>query len=169
MAATKDYVSLHSHQRIRSVWLGMVLGLVSVSAFADHEFFYRWLDSEGDIQFSDIEPQNRPYDLIVISHAPPVDPEVQRRLAEMDRLTAEWAEERKQRAEALRSAAELEASRNEGCARAREQKAKFETVPFARLLVTDDAGNIHRMTESEQQERLSTLVQQISVLCTTGQ
>jgi hypothetical protein len=159
----------HIFKNVRSARVVLALGLVSVNAFADHEFLYRWVDSTGDVQFSDIEPQNRPYDLIAIPHAPPADPEVQRRLAEMDRLTSEWAEERNQQAEAVRSAAELEASRKEGCARAREQETELKTVPYARLLVTDDAGNAHRMTDTEQQERLSKAMQQISELCTTGE
>lgn len=132
-------------------------------------FVYRWFDPvDNDVHYSEIAPQNLPYEMIAIANAPPVDLDVQRRLAEMDQHTDERIEARKQRREEVRLAAAAAAARKVDCARVRDWQARLESRPGPKILAIDAEGNARRMTEAERQEKLAAVRQQISTLCTTG-
>ena len=137
-----------------------------LTALADHLIVYRWSDPvAGDVHYSAIAPEDQPFALIAIEHAPLTDIELQRRLAEMDERTDRRIDERKQRREAKRLDAALAAAREQDCVRLRDRQVTLESRPGRRFLVVDADGNPRRMTEDERQARLTTGRQQIAELC----
>ena len=144
----------------------LVVLAVPATSLADHVFVYRWSDPlDGDVHYSAMAPEDQPFDIIVIEHAPPADVNLQRRLAEMDEHTDQRIDERKQRREAARLDAALAAARQQDCVRLRDRQVTLESRPGRRFLIVDADGSPRRMTEDERQDKLAAGRQQIAERC----
>jgi len=135
---------------------------------AESVFVYRWIDPvNSDVHYSEVAPNNVRYEMISIAiKSPSVDPEAQRRSAEMERYTDQRIETRTRRREAEKLAVAAASARKVDCTHALDWKARLKSRPGPKMLVIDAEGNARRMTEAERQKRLAAVRQQVSLLCT---
>lgn len=56
----------------------LIMVAVPLTALAEHVVVYRWSDAvDGDVHYSATAPEDQPFDMIAIEHAPPTDIELQ--------------------------------------------------------------------------------------------
>lgn len=144
----------------------LILIVASQSAWAEHVFVYRWVNAaDGSVHYSDSAPSGDTYHMIAIDKAPPVDTNLQRRLATMAQNADEFVEKRQHERAAKRLDAALAAARRQSCAQLRGWLAKLESRPGPKLIIVDSSGNASRMTEVERQNKMSLARQQIAGEC----
>jgi len=144
--------------------------ILSTMAVADNVLIYRWLDPvDGDIHYSESAPSDVPYEMVVVEPAPPPDPDMQKRLDEMEKIVDEGIKSRELRAEKQRQKAVEAAKRKLDCARVKDWLAKLESRPGPKLLIMDKTGQARRMTEEVRQQKLTEAKDQATALCTPEQ
>lgn len=118
-------------------------------------FVYRWFDpADNDVHYLEIAPQNLPYEMIAIANEPPVDLDVQRRLAEMDQHADERIEARNRRREAARLEQQQLRPRAKWTTRAFPTGEPDSKIGQAlKMLVIGAEGTARRMTEAERQDK----------------
>lgn len=134
---------------------GLVL-LYCVSALylstASAGTIYRWVDSKGDIHYSQVAPRSGRYQQINPQLPPPTSaPAVQELGTLARRYQSERAQAQKQHEAELRSKAE----KAEACAKARRRISALEGATAHRLFVPTANGGRARMNEQQYQKLLN--------------
>ena len=145
----------------------MILTFFAVLVFAPtaQSAAYKWVDSSGQVHFSDTPPVSENFETIAQPRFAPPDKAAQQRLQQLiQSQEASRTARQNKSAEEKRQLAQKEA-RAKGCAQVREQFASYKDRPARRIAIENDDGSLRRMTEDEKQKRLQELREQMAELC----
>lgn len=107
---------------------------------------YKWRDANGRLVFTQLPPaQGVPYE--VIGGAPP--PATAPNQDALNQSLQQSQREEPRRQQAAEASAAIAAARQQNCINAIERIAYLDAQTPRRLAVTDDKGNVARMTEEE--------------------
>lgn len=125
---------------------------------------YKWVDEQGNVQYTQTPPPNRPATRFE-ARPEPVDSEgaLEKLKQQQDKSDAFFKERDTQAKEQAKSEQES-VERSKHCAQARENLTKLETTN--RLFRTDEDGQRVKMTEEERQKELTEAQSQIEQFCT---
>lgn len=129
-----------------------------------HAQIYKWVDENGQINYTQQPPTSGDAEVVNVPPPPPVDTEQAQQ--EIDQLieqqeTAEETEaEAQQEAE---EAAQKQAVLEENCRIAQQNYTQYENNPGRRVM--DEEGNVTRLSEDERQQKLQELQEQIELYC----
>jgi molecular chaperone GrpE (heat shock protein) len=125
---------------------------------------YRWVDEHGDVHFGDRAPRERDAEQVTIEAPPPEnDPEVHRRLEEIDRLNAINQEDRER---AKEKAAKEEAERQrleQQCAIARKRLERSRTASY--LYLPNDDGTRRILSDMDRSKAIREMEAEIAEHC----
>jgi hypothetical protein len=122
---------------------------------------YRWVDDDGRVHYTQIPPAGRKYD--IVGAPPPPTPAPNQ--DSLRRALEESAKDEPERREAAVQAAEQRAARDSRCRQALERLAALDAATARRLSVTDERGEVARMSEEEFQKRRDDVQREISTNC----
>lgn len=145
----------------RLVYLNLILVLLPALTAAE---VYRWVDENGNVHFGDRAPPARQAEQVPIEAPPPEnDPEVRKRLEEIDRLNAINKEDR-QRAKEKAAKEELERKRREQqCAIARNRLERSRTAGY--LYLPNDDGTRRILSDMERSGAIREMEAEIAQHC----
>lgn len=141
----------------------VVAALFCLSAVANAQI-YKWVDENGNMQFSQFPPEDQVAETIEIKTAKPVDTEGAQK--EIDDLitSQEDAAKAAEEAQAEAEAAEKEqAAKAENCRIARANLTNYQNNPGRR--VSDENGNITYIKEEDRQAKMKEFQAQIDEFC----
>jgi len=138
-----------------------VLFFMASSAFADA---YKWMDAEGETNYTQQDPVNISAELIKAPPPPAIDPVVAQQeidiLIEKQDGTFEEKEKQRQR---VASAAAEQKQKEEYCRANRHNLQLFQDNPGDK--VVDPEGNVTRLTEESRQQKIAEIQQNIAEHC----
>lgn len=135
--------------------LGAALMLASTAQAADS---YKWTDDNGQVQYTQIPPKDRPYETIKTRSKQP-EAAVAAAKAGADGKKTDPAEVKGELAVAKAEAEKL--ARN--CETARQNKELLTTA--AKIRMTDKDGNPYHLSDDERKQKLAATEQQIQNYC----
>ena len=141
------------------LWVTLGAALASPSLLAE---MYKWVDDEGQVQYSQSPPPGRPAQ--TIKPPPKVDSKSARETLEQQLKDAEIRSDKQQeQAEADQKTQEQADERKAACEAARERLAKLEGKP--RILQYAEDGSSKRLTEEERQTAIAEARKKIEKHC----
>ncbi|MCX4188895.1 DUF4124 domain-containing protein [Methylophaga sp. OBS3] len=140
------------------------LALLCSLPFWVHAEIYKWTDENGQINYSQQPPADRPAEEIKTPPPPPIAPEAAQQEIEtlIENQEAAEAEEAAEQAAQEQQAA-AEALRQENCETARSNYQQYLNNPGRRVMNAD--GEVTRPTEEERQEKISDYQNKIDEFC----
>ncbi len=149
--------SYTSRGTLLCVTLGMALA--SPGLLAE---MYKWIDDEGQVQYSQSPPPGRPAE--TIKPPPKVDSKAAREKLKQQLQDFELrGDKRQEQAEADQKTQEQAGERKAACDTARERLAKLEGKP--RILQYAEDGSSKRLTEEERQADIAEARKQVEKHC----
>lgn len=140
------------------------LALLCSLPFLVQAEIYKWTDENGQVNYTQQPPADRPAEQIEAPPPPPIDPEkAQQQVEELieSQEAADAAEAERQQAEQAAEAAEQ--MREENCQTARNNLEQYQNNPGRRVMNAD--GEVTRPTEEERQEKIAEYQQQVDEFC----
>ncbi|MDQ3562890.1 MAG: DUF4124 domain-containing protein [Pseudomonadota bacterium] len=123
---------------------------------------YKWIDDEGQVQYSQSPPPGRPAE--TIKPPPKVDSKAAREKLKQQLQDFELrGDKRQEQAEADQKTQEQAGERKAACDTARERLAKLEGKP--RILQYAEDGSSKRLTEEERQADIAEARKQVEKHC----
>ena len=145
---------------LRHACLIFVLFLTSPS-FAD---IYKWVDSNGQIHYSQLMPVDQNYELIRAPAPPAINPaDAQKSVDSLMKQQADADKEKQERLEKAKENAVVEATRKENCRIAQHNLQQHQNNPNRRVM--DAEGNVTRPAEEERQNKIAEFQQHIKDYC----
>ncbi|MBT8447703.1 MAG: DUF4124 domain-containing protein [Gammaproteobacteria bacterium] len=121
--------------------------MVAVSPLTAAEI-YKWVDEDGNVQFSSRKPPDQAVDKVEVKYAKPV-PEAQEKLDNILEADKEARAERKEREAEAEQAAKKRAIKKDNCKRARANLAELQQS--VRIYHTSEDGGRVRVGEEQRQ------------------
>lgn len=135
-----------------------------VLSFSVHAQIYKWVDENGQTNYSQQPPASGEAQQIDVPPPPTIDTEQAQQ--EVDELIEqqEAAEQAEQEAQQqARQEAEQQAIREENCRIARQNLEQYQNNPGRRVI--DEDGNVTRLREEVRQQKMQEFQQQIDEFC----
>ncbi len=140
------------------------LALLCSLPFLVQAEIYKWTDENGQVNYSQEPPVDRPAEQIKAPPPPPIAPEKAKQ--QVDKLIesqdAEAAAEA-ERQQAEQAAEEAEQIREENCQTARNNLQQYQDNPGRRVMNAD--GEVTRPTEEERQAKIDEFQMQVDEFC----
>ncbi|CAN5897544.1 DUF4124 domain-containing protein [soil metagenome] len=141
------------------LWVTLGVALASPGLLAE---VYKWVDDQGQVQYSQSPPPGRPAQ--TIKPPPKVDSKSARETLEQQLKDAEIRSDKQQeQAEADQKTQEQGDERKAACEAARERLTKLEGKP--RILQYAEDGSSKRLTEEERQTAIAEARKKIEKYC----
>lgn len=140
------------------------LALLCSLPFLVQAEIYKWTDDNGQVNYTQEPPADRPAEQLKAPPPPPIDPEkAQQQVEELieSQDAAEAAEA--EREKAAQEAEQAEQIRAENCQTARNNLEQYQNNPGRRVMNAD--GEVTRPTEEERQEKIAEFQQQVDEFC----
>jgi hypothetical protein len=142
----------------------LVLALASGSLAADKVQIYKWVDDAGEIQYTQVPPPNREFEVIKKAAEPADDPDkirsdLKEQVEVMDKQQEEKAEEVKDAEQWSR----IQKLRRKNCEIAKKNLANLQQGGQHAYLTPD--GEVVRLTDEERQRRIDEANSQIKENC----
>lgn len=129
-----------------------------------HAQIYKWVDENGQINYTQQPPSSGDAEVVKVPPPPPVDTEQAQQeidqLIEQQETAEETQAETQQEAD---EAARQQAIFEENCRIAQQNYTQYENNPGRRVM--DEDGNVTRLSEEERQQKLQELQEQIELYC----
>jgi len=142
----------------------VVAGTQSVAGTADK--IYKWVDQNGDLQYTQMPPPTGVQVLEIRSAPPPADdPEAERtRLQQETEAMDERMKERQESAAKAEVQAKNKEIRRQNCIKASKNLTELQQGGIKRYQTPD--GEVLRLTEEDRQKRIAETKAQIAEFCT---
>ncbi len=135
--------------------------LIVVTSTVQAGDVYKWVDDNGRTHYGDTPPDETASAVEIETGKPSVSPHLQERRKKRGKLLQQFAEERRQEAEAAEKLAAEKAERERQCKRTRNQLRQYEHSPY--LYETNEDGERRILNDAEraaEQERLRQFLQE---------
>lgn len=129
-----------------------------------HAQVYKWVDEQGQTHFSQIPPPTG--EIEVIKTPPPAEVDIEKTQQQIDHLIQQQADDDKikqQQKEEQQKQAEEAEIKAQNCQTAKRNLQAYQDNPSRR--VTDEEGNVTRLTEEQRQQKIKELKQAVSEFC----
>jgi hypothetical protein len=137
------------------------LFFIATSSFGD---VYKWLDAEGEINYTQLKPVDIPAELIKAPPPPAIDPAIAQKeidiLIEKQNGTFEKNEKERQR---IAAEAAEQKKKEEYCRVNRKNLELFQNNPGDK--VVDSEGNVTRLTEEFRLQQIADIQKNIAEHC----
>jgi hypothetical protein len=146
--------------RISGFWMAVLAATITLAAMdaTAKDEVYRWVDDKGVVHFGDRPPEKTAAEAVELRETdstgvkPPTIPAASAdATGEVELSYAE--QQRQERAERRRVAAERQAAVEAGCKQRREIVAQLE--PSTRVMVKGDDGEVYRLDDNERLKALN--------------
>ncbi len=148
------------HCRLLGIALGLLVAVAGTAALAAD--VYRWQDEDGNVHFGSNPPTGVDAERVDLD-ARSVEPQAPAATEQEDASTSDATPDSAPDAQTA-EAPEPEPLSAERCEQLERDYTMLESRP-AGILVPDDDGNVRRMSEDEQQERMTRMREQIDTRC----
>jgi hypothetical protein len=122
---------------------------------------YKWTDEHGRVHYTQVPPKAGSYEVIGVPPPPAAAPNQEA----LNRALEEGLKEEAKSEAAAAKAQQEQARRQEACKRALERVAHLDAQTPRRLSVTDEQGNVARITEEEFARRRAQAQEDASTHC----
>ncbi|AFJ03589.1 Periplasmic protein TonB, links inner and outer membranes [Methylophaga frappieri] len=138
--------------------------LISFLPFLAQAEIYKWTDENGQINYSQQPPPDRPAEQIQAPPPPPVEPDkAQQEIDNLIESQQKAAQQEAEQREAEQATAREQQLRDENCQIARENLLAYQNNPGRRFI--NEAGEVTRPTEEERQQRIANYQDQVDTYC----
>ncbi|HDY85644.1 hypothetical protein LCGC14_1169020 [marine sediment metagenome] len=147
---------------LRLICLTFVLSsLFATTSFAE---IYKWIDKDGQINYSQQAPQGVTATIIKAPPPPAIDPNAAQQ--KIDQLITQQESDEQMRLEQQNQQkveAKNELIQQQNCTIAQQQLEQYQNNPGRRLIDAD--GNATRITEEERQKKIEELQKNVTEYC----
>jgi hypothetical protein len=146
--------------QFKHIIVAALLCLASVT----HAEIYKWVDENGNMQFSQFPPEDQVAEKIEIKTTKPVDTEgAQKEIDDLITSQQDAAKAAEESATAAEAAEQEKAAKAENCRIAKANLTNYQNNPGRR--VTDENGNITYIKEEDRQAKIKEFQAQIDEFC----
>lgn len=148
-------------QHFHKSFVFFALLLMATSSFADA---YKWVDTEGETNYTQQDPVNIPAELIEPPPPPALDPTIAQHEIDIliEKQDGTYDEKEKERQRVASKAAE-EKQTEEYCRANRHNLQLFQDNPGDRVVAPD--GTVTRLTEESRQQKITDIQKNIAEHC----
>jgi len=144
----------------QSCFLFITLVLVN-TAYAD---VYKWVDDEGNTNYSQQAPKDQQVELIKAPPPPALSPEIaQQQVDELIEQQNSLTQAKQEQRQLDKQAASDKQQREDYCKTSRQNLQQLKNSPGRRMV--DAEGNVTRPSEEERQQKIAKLQQDIQENC----